>query len=254
MLREAVGLRAALPAESQGSTRQSETVLVLTLLDQGKFDEAESFARGLVDEFRRMPNAETPEMCSALTILGSVLLEKNDFDGALANLREAEVLYHKIFSPNFIPTYDNLRLQAQALYLQGRLPEAEQTIDKVLDNYRQNSTPRYINFATALTVKGLVLNKGGRPVEAEKMLREALTLHEENLPRGHFLTALTKGALGECLTAQQKYIDAEPLLLASYESLTHSQEGDNPRTSLAKRRLCELYTASGKPKGFRCKD
>ncbi|MFL6334767.1 MAG: protein kinase domain-containing protein [Pyrinomonadaceae bacterium] len=254
LLREAVGLRETISAESQSPTRQSETVLVLTLLDQGKFDEAESFARELVTEFRRMPDAETPEMCGALTILGSVLLEKNDFDGALANLREGEALYHKLFSPNFIPTHDNLRLQAQALYLQGLLPEAEKTIDKVLDNYRQNSNPRYINFATALTVKGLILNKGRRTAEAEKILREALKLREENLPKGHFMTALTEGALGECLTAQQKYTDAEPLLLASYDSLVHSQEGDNPRISLAKRRLCELYTASGKPKDFRCKD
>jgi tetratricopeptide (TPR) repeat protein len=247
LLREAVGLREILTAELQSPTRQSETVLVLTLLDQGKFDEAESFARELVTEFRRMPNAETPEMCGALTILGSVLLEQNDLDGAMTNLREGETLYRKLFSPTFIATYDNLRLQAQALYLQGRLPEAEDAIDQVLENYRQNANPRYINFATALTVKGLILNKERRLADAEKTLREALALREENLPKGHFLTALTEGALGECLTTEKEYIDAEPLLLASYESLMHSQTGDNPRTSLAKRRLFELYTAWGKP-------
>lgn len=121
LLREAVGLRASLPAETQSATRRCETVLVLTLLDQGKFDEAESFARELVAEFRRMPDTKAPEMCSALTILGSVLMEQNKLD------------------------------------------------------------------------------------------------------------------------------EAEPVLLASYESLKLSQAGDNPRASLAKRRLLELYTLWGKP-------
>ena len=246
LLREVVDLRASLPAEAQGLTRQSQTVLVLTLLDQGKFDEAEAFARQLVAEFRQTPDANAPEMCGALTILGSVLMERSDLAGAEESLREAEALYRKNYSSNYVPIYDNLRLQAQTLYMQGRLREAEALIDRVLENYRQNSNPRYISFATALTIKGLILNKAGHGAEAEKTLREALALREANLPQDHFMTALTRGALGECLTAQKKYAEAEPPLLSSYDSLLRSQAGDNPRTSLAKRRLLELYTAWGK--------
>jgi serine/threonine-protein kinase len=247
LLREAVDLRTSFPTDAQSPSRQSETVLVLTLLDQGKFDDAETFAQRLVAEFRQMPDAGTPEMCGALTILGSVLMEQNKLDEAGAKLREAEALYRKNYSPTFLATYDNLRLQAQALYLQGRLAEAETLIDQVLQNYRQNSNPRYISFATALTIKGMILSRNGHPDEAEKILREALGLREANLPPDHFMTALTRAALGECLAAQKKYSAAEPLLLASYESLAHSQAGaDNPRTALAKRRLAELYTAWGK--------
>jgi len=75
----------------------------------------------------------------------------------------------------------------------------------VRENYRRNSNPRYINFATALTVKGLILSKEGQLAEAEKILREALALREANLPKEHFMTAPTRGALGECLMAQKKY-------------------------------------------------
>jgi serine/threonine-protein kinase len=247
LLREAVDLRTSFPADAQSPSRQSETVLVLTLLDQGKFDEAETFAQRLVAEFRQMPDAGTPEMCGALTILGSVLMEQNKLDEAGAKLREAEALYRKNYSPTFLATYDNLRLQAQALYLQDRLAEAEALIDQVLQNYRQNSNPRYISFATALTIKGLILSRTGRTDEAEKILREALGLREANLPPDHFMTALTRAALGESLMAQKKYSEAEPLLLASYESLARSQTGAaNPRTALVKRRLAELYTAWGK--------
>ena len=88
-------------------------------------------------------------------------------------------------------------------YLSGNYKEAETQINQVLENYRLNSNPKYISYATALTLQGLILYKLGRGGEAEKVLREALQLRTENLPPKHFLTALTKGALGEVLTTKK---------------------------------------------------
>jgi len=93
----------------------------------------------------------------------------------------------------------------------------------------------------------LILNKLGRSDEAERVLREAVRLREENLPAQHFMTALTRGALGECLTTQKRYDEAEPLLVASYTSLVKSQAVHNPRTLSAERRLVDLYQRWNKP-------
>ncbi|MEO8073372.1 MAG: tetratricopeptide repeat protein [Acidobacteriota bacterium] len=82
--------------------------------------------------------------------------------------------------------------------------------------------------------------------EAEKVLREAAELREKNLPKEHFLTALTNGALGECLMTQKKYAEAEPLLKESFESLKISQGTDNPRTETARRQLVSFYESVGK--------
>lgn len=241
LLREAFALRSSIPPELQGPTRQTQTVLALTLLDQGKLAEAKSLALQLVTEFRQLGRGETPEMCAALTILGSVLLEQNELEAAETSLREAELLYRNLFSPNFTATYDNLRLQAQVRYQQGHLRDASVLIDTVLDNYRKNSNPRYINYATALTIKGMILNKGGQAGEAEKILREAVALREANLPPEHFMTALTKGALGECLMSQKKYAEAEPFLKQSYDSLLRSQPAGTARVQSAKSRIDNLY-------------
>jgi Flp pilus assembly protein TadD len=86
----------------------------------------------------------------------------------------------------------------------------------------------------------LILNKLGRSDEAEKALREAVKLREENLPEKHFMTALSKGALGEFLTTQKRYAEAEGLLLGSYEGLKSSQSGDSPRIRAAAERLVTL--------------
>jgi tetratricopeptide (TPR) repeat protein len=162
-------------------------------------------------------------------------------------LGQAEKIYRKLFEPNFTAIYDNLRLQAQNLYLQGRFNEAEANINQVLENYRQNSSPQYINYASALTIKGLILNKQGKSGEAEETLREAVRLRNENLPKEDFISALTAGALGEVLASQKRFVEAESLLLDSYENLKISQAVENPRTLLAKNRLITLYTAWEKP-------
>ncbi|HBB95863.1 MAG TPA: hypothetical protein DC054_10780 [Blastocatellia bacterium] len=244
-------LREALALSSQYSLKGQEDVsgvlLTLILLDQGKVAEAAERQQAAVAHYRSLTNIETPEFCAALTLLGSILMEKSDLTGAEANLREGERIYRKLYDPNHIVIYDNLRLQAQVSYLAGKYPEALATINQVLEKYRQNSNPKYISFATALTVQGLILNKLGRSDEAEKILREAIKLREENLPEKHFMTALSKGALGEFLTTRKRFAEAEPLLLGSYEGLKSSQSADSPRIKTAAERLVTLYADWGRP-------
>ncbi len=242
-------LRESLPISLEhGDEAQADlvrTLLTLILIDRGKFDEAEGFQRAAVAKHRGAAH-ETPEFCAALTLLGIILMEKSDLAGADTSLREAEGMYRKLYGPNFIAIYDNLRLQAQVAYLAGRYREAGAKIEQVLQNYRRNSNPKYISFATALTVQGLILNRLGKGAQAEQALREAVELREENLPAAHFMTALTRGALGEILTAQKQYAEAEPLLLESHASLERSQGTGNPRTLLALQRLAILYEKWGK--------
>ena len=72
-------------------------------------------------------------------------------------------------------------------------------------------------------------------------MREALKIRTDSLPKEHYWVALAKSALGECLTIEKRYHEAEPLLLESYGSLKNSQGADNPRTKLAGHRLDALY-------------
>ena len=246
LYRENLAISSQIP-DTQAARSATETLLALTLFDQGKFDEAEALARKQVEILKSLPNHEAQTLGNSLTLLGSVLMEKGSLVDAQRNLREAETIFRKILSPNAIAIYDNLRLQAQVSWLSGNYVVADKQIKEVLDNYRQNSNPKYISFATALTVQGLTLNKLGKSAEAESVLREAVRLRTENLPAKHFMTALTKGALGEVLAAQKRFGEAEPLLLESYEELRFSQASENQRTLTARRRLGELYAGTGKP-------
>ena len=54
--------------------------------------------------------------------------------------------------------------------------------------------------------------------EAERDLREALALRRALMPE-HRFTAMSAGELGRCLTAEERYEEAEPLLLEAYGRL-----------------------------------
>ena len=93
---------------------------------------------------------------------------------------------------------------------------------------------------------GSALVQMGRQEEAIRSYHKAVELGSELLPKGHYSIALSKGALGECLTTQKRFSEAERLLLQSYESLKASQGGNQPRARLALQRLVALYNDWGK--------
>lgn len=241
ILLEALALRPNISPENRIPVGIVESVYALTLSDEGKFDEAGNIVGAKIAEIRQQPNSETMELASNLNVLANVLMEKGDLNESRQNLLEAESIYRKLANKSFLPLGDNLRYQAKVLYLQGNFSEAEKKINETLEIYTKNARPQFINYPTALTIQGLIFCKTNRSAEAEKILREAAELRAKNLPKEHYLTALTNGALGECLMMQKKFAEAEPLLTQSYESLKNSQGAQNPRTILAQNRLVKLY-------------
>jgi tetratricopeptide (TPR) repeat protein len=113
---------------------------------------------------------------------------------------------------------------------------------------RALTSPRdNIYFANPLLELGLILNKTGRAREAETYLREALAVRARLLPAGNQLIGVSEGTLGECLTSQKRYAEAEPLLLRSYATMKNVQSEHGPSTLEAARRLMTLYQFWGKP-------
>jgi hypothetical protein len=95
------------------------------------------------------------------------------------------------------------------------------------------------------------LLKYGQSAEAEPILRECLAIREKKEPEA-WTTFHTCSMLGTALLGQQKYAEAEPLLVQGYEGLKQ-REAKVPKDAKARLpealdRLVELYDAWGKPK------
>ena len=209
--------------------------------DQGRFDEALQTAREAVEEFRQRGDTDSPSYGFSLTILGGFLSEKGDNADADTNLKDAEAIYRRLLSPETLWLGDNLRNQAISLCQEGKYAEAMEKAHETLKIYDASFGKHYDNYPTTLIVKGLILTKTGQTKEGEKILREAVKLRTESLPKEHFWVAIAKSALGECLTTQKRFAEAEPLLTESYNNLRNSQGEENPRTRLAKSRLDKLH-------------
>jgi serine/threonine-protein kinase len=244
--RESLALSSQMPKESLYIIGPTRSTLASTLADQGRFEEALQTAREAVAEYRQRGETGTPNFGFTLTVLGGFLTEKDDYAEADANLREAEAIQRKFLNPSSLWLGDNLRNQAISFYEQGRYAESLSKVTETLKIYRESFGPYYDNYPTALIIQGLILAKTGQPKEGEKILREAVKIRTDLLPKGHYWVALTNSALGECLTIEKRYNEAEPLLLASYESLKSSQGASNPRTQIALQRLITLYEKWGR--------
>jgi eukaryotic-like serine/threonine-protein kinase len=245
LFRESLALTPQIPTAERDVVGITRSTLASALADQGKFEEALRTALEAILEDRQTGQADTPGFGFSLTVLGGFLTDNRQFAEADAALREAEAIFRKLLSPSHLWLADNLRNQAALLYEEDRFAESLEKVTRALDVYRNFGT-HYDNYPTALIIRGLSLTKTGQPNEGETILREAVKIRTDSVPKEHFWAALANGALGECLTIQGRYDEAEPLLVGSCERLKSSQGATNPRTRLALRRLIMLYDDWGK--------
>lgn len=247
LFREVLHLSSKFSNDARFVIGVTRATLASVLADQGRFQEAVQTAQEAVAESRRQGIASTPDFGFVLTIYGGFLTEEGRYAEADSALKEADRIFRQLVSPTDLWTGDNVRNQAALLYKQDKCNDALAKAQEALRIYRASFGTHYDNYPTALTIQGLSLNRLGRAADAEKVLREAVRLRLESLPRGHFFTSLAQSALGECLVSQRRFGEAESLLIQSYNDLLRSQGPDNPRTSLAKNRVRDLYIAWKKP-------
>ena len=247
LFREALALSSDLRDDQYFLIGMTRSTLASTLADQGKFEAALETAREGVEDYRRNGRTDAPDYGFSLTILGGFLTDRGVYAEADAALGEAEAVLRRRQSPSSLWLGDNLRNQAISLYRQGRYAASHDRITETEKIYLGSYGPSYDQYPTVLIIKGLILDKTGKSREGERILREALKLRVESLPAGHFWVAVAKGALGECLTTQKRYAEAELLLDESYASLNERLGPSDPRTSEAAPRLASLYEAWDKP-------
>jgi serine/threonine protein kinase/tetratricopeptide (TPR) repeat protein len=104
-------------------------------------------------------------------------------------------------------------------------------------------------LAHVLAATGKALLDGQAYADAEPLLRESLSLGEQQVPDA-WVTHHARSLLGGVLLGQQKYADAEPLLVQGYEGLKRRAAEippwDQPSLSTALGRLVQLYDAWGR--------
>ena len=121
-------------------------------------------------------------------------------------------------------------------------------LQRVLGPATANLAPDSISAVQNQAALSLCLTRDNRTAEGEKLLRAAYE-HGGKLNREGFAHTIgnLETALGECLLAQKRYAEAEPLLLTGQDDLEKRLGPQTRFTIQATHRLHNLYLAWNKP-------
>ena len=106
--------------------------------------------------------------------------------------------------------------------------------------------PGHLHTAYTLVSLGQFLIGRGQFEEALPFLQEAVTIRRKSLPRANWQIAEAENALGACFAGLRRYADAEPLLVASHETLRSLRGASASETRKASRRLADFRLRSGR--------
>jgi serine/threonine protein kinase/Flp pilus assembly protein TadD len=148
--------------------------------------------------------------------------------------------------PDTLKTMNNL---GWAHLSAGRLPDALPLLEQAVQLGRARLGPDHPDLLKSMSNLGTAYLENGQAVEAESLLRECLQILESSRPQD-WNTFNTQSMLGGSLLAQERYAEAEPLLVKGFEGLNHREDEmpANAKIHLteALERLVRLYDTWGR--------
>lgn len=213
----------------------------------GIFDKAVALLKTAVEIRRQVLGDADRTTLESMNNLASVLFSEGKLAEAEPLCRDIVQAARAVFGEEHLSTLtamNNLGMTLQAL---DKLPEAADVLRRTLDGRRRILGGDHPKTATSCEHLAKVLLEEGADEDAEAFIRECLQIRKTALPDSHWLIPNTESLLGRCLAAQERFEEAEPLLLASYESL-RTQLGATSQPAVdALRRIIDLYEAWNKP-------
>jgi tetratricopeptide (TPR) repeat protein len=214
---------------------------------RGKFEEAEALVRRYVEVFRHVDQGGRG-LPVALRYLTMVLAEQGKDEAIEAGREAVETVQHAYAAPNPLIAR-GLRAYAVALYkakTRADFAASEKRFTETLDMYRALFGPDHTTVGETLLAWGRMEHARGRHDLAEAKYREALGVFERLNRDTPYTLGEIRAELGGCLADLGRDADAEPFLVAGYETLRDKRGDADGRVVAALRRLAALYDKTGR--------
>jgi tetratricopeptide (TPR) repeat protein len=154
-------------------------------------------------------------------------------------------IYEQTFGPNHTFVASVLMSMAQAQTDTGSADAAIKSLERAYRIDRDAYGPQYLNTVIAEDALGRARLAAGDAAGAERDYRDALSQFHGPL-EGHIYAEASRGGLGQALTAEKRFAEAEPLLLEAYQRLAGSFGAADFRTEGAAIDLARCLAAEGR--------
>ncbi len=245
VLEEALMLMRTRHGDDYPNTVATMTNLASAYWSLGKFDKSVPLYEEAFKLYDRSLGRHRPETLMAMANLGVNYSDAGRFAEALPLLEEAHAAAAQDRDLSFVdPVLASVYAQL------GRYEQAASAVPVAVEHQRRTKPERSAALAGGLANCAGVLLKCGRGAEAEALLREVVSIRVEVQPDA-WNTFYARSMLGEALTMQKKYSDAEAMLVEGYNGLKAREQAipsaAGPRMAEALDRLIALYGALNKP-------
>jgi hypothetical protein len=210
----------------------------------GQLDKSVPLFEDVLKQSEAKLGRQHPQTQRTVGNLGVNYKDCGQLDLAIPLLEEA---YHAIGK---LPNLRWVGGQLLDAYVKANRPaEAAKLIQELLADARQTSPEDSPQLAGTLAQSGLALLQAKAYADAEPHLRECLVIREKTQP-DDWSTHNSRSMLGGSLLGQNKFAEAEPLILQGYEGLK-AREAKIPALrkkllSEAAARIVKLYEAWSK--------
>lgn len=215
--------------------------------DAGELAASDTFSLLAVRTARKAHGESHPQVAMALSVRASMLERLGRMNEATDAYRAALDAQRRIVGPKH-PAYATTAVNfTDHLMRVERWRDAAALAREVLALRGVSLDDSSYPVQGALNYLGRALAHMDSAKAGEKLVREARDLRTQSLPAGHWLIAALDGSLGEVLTLDGRFAEAEQLLLAAEERVRAVRGGASVAVADQRVRLVSLYTRWGKP-------
>ncbi len=216
--------------------------LALALDAQGRREQAIEIYEPLVEKRRRLLGESHSDTLNSSNNLAFVY-------GNVGRHADAEKIFRQVLDARRSTLGEDHHDVALSLTnlgyivnVQGRTDEAQEILEQAVATWKRSSSPRHPFASNASAHLAGILLRKGQAADAEPLLREALDIQQNTAPPSSIASII--GQLGDSLASQERYDEAEPLFLDSYERF---KNGPAPQRQRAIERLIKMYENSDRP-------
>ncbi|OWY69561.1 hypothetical protein B7486_19585 [cyanobacterium TDX16] len=245
MLRDALSLRRRVFGAEHPAVATNINDLGVMLDGLGRHDEAAELLTQSLEMRRKLLGPEHTETAVSLNNLAYALFNKRDYPGAIKMFSDALELIRKGFGP--VHPYVsgvlwNLADVYEAMHDDEAFEKATREMLEVDTKLFGLDSPKVCNDQVRVAA---CLIRTDRAAEAEGLLRQCVKVREKVLPPGTWTIYSARSLLGEALAAQEKFEEAETLLVSACDDLQKNELAPPIRKKEAIERVIRLYESWG---------